>query len=732
MANVTVTFKDGTNHTYQGVPDGVTPDDVEARAAKEFGKSVTSLSKGDVAAPAPAPKPQDRTFLSTLGEAASNLPGDAVRAIQGVQSTAKLADPLNAGNVIRGGAQAAMGLTDKIAEVLGGGIQHIRDLSSPGSRGDAPAMGTTAFDKTVQGVHDNYLTKQGIYKQVAEHPVGTALAAASVVEPALRATGAGAKIADAVGTAAGGLASRVPTPVVDTLKTLTTAGRRAKAAAEGMRGEATAQVTDEARAAQEAADAARLRQNKAETLAATARTQRGTLDARRAAAAADATPPDLNVGTPASLTDIGTSVRAPAMAQESALNAQMRAADDKYRSAMQAVTAEREAKGVGVSDTPLAKALIKNSEAVVEPNPVKRPTVGREPMSSDGAKLHQEALDVLRPQQVELTDKEARAAAKAGIEVKTAPDGTLYRVVKPSFENVDNFRKKVGQVLSGDVEGYKTVNRDTATKLYNGLSNVLEQYTRGTSPAVQKAWREAKAGLAPFERVRAGKAVVGVQGGTAAPSVPAANIPGRIVAGGRDTVGQVAAVAGDAPVKAAVRSIVQNKLAGKSAADAASAVAPGTTLHDIVTGDSDLHAAVQDYLTRQQKAATAGQQAKDLASRVKTSGNRASALDKAAEALNGTADKAAATARQREADLASLSIAKPHEVGAQYVKMLERAQAEGRISADEYKAGLQRAKSAEQDFKFKATRDKWLAAAAASMGVAKLGMSGAKLLHPGS
>lgn len=48
MADVTVTFKDGTTHTYQGVPDGMTPDAVEQRAVTDFGKPVASLGKAAV------------------------------------------------------------------------------------------------------------------------------------------------------------------------------------------------------------------------------------------------------------------------------------------------------------------------------------------------------------------------------------------------------------------------------------------------------------------------------------------------------------------------------------------------------------------------------------------------------------------------------------------------------------------------------------------------------------
>ena len=57
--NISVSFEDGTLHTYQNVPDTVMPEDVEARAQRDFqGKRVTNISresgverlKGDVSA----------------------------------------------------------------------------------------------------------------------------------------------------------------------------------------------------------------------------------------------------------------------------------------------------------------------------------------------------------------------------------------------------------------------------------------------------------------------------------------------------------------------------------------------------------------------------------------------------------------------------------------------------------------------------------------------------------
>ena len=53
--NITVTFEDGTTHVYQNAPDDVTPDAVQARAAKEFGKRVTAMDGGRSAPPVTPP-----------------------------------------------------------------------------------------------------------------------------------------------------------------------------------------------------------------------------------------------------------------------------------------------------------------------------------------------------------------------------------------------------------------------------------------------------------------------------------------------------------------------------------------------------------------------------------------------------------------------------------------------------------------------------------------------------
>ncbi|HEY8878641.1 MAG TPA: hypothetical protein VIN03_13825 [Roseateles sp.] len=65
--NITVTFADGSTHVYQNAPDEVTPDQVEARASKEFGKKVTALDGGRGTATAASPAADEPGMLAAAG-----------------------------------------------------------------------------------------------------------------------------------------------------------------------------------------------------------------------------------------------------------------------------------------------------------------------------------------------------------------------------------------------------------------------------------------------------------------------------------------------------------------------------------------------------------------------------------------------------------------------------------------------------------------------------------------
>lgn len=67
VRNITVVFDDGTSHVYQNAPDDLTPDAVQSRAQKDFGKSVVSLDGGK--------KPAAATKPAFAGSKANLIPG---------------------------------------------------------------------------------------------------------------------------------------------------------------------------------------------------------------------------------------------------------------------------------------------------------------------------------------------------------------------------------------------------------------------------------------------------------------------------------------------------------------------------------------------------------------------------------------------------------------------------------------------------------------------------------
>lgn len=73
--DITVTFEDGATHVYRGAPDGVTPEAVQQRAQKEFGKAVTALDGGRKAAGLAAVDSGGRGEMVAEGLRPSNLAG---------------------------------------------------------------------------------------------------------------------------------------------------------------------------------------------------------------------------------------------------------------------------------------------------------------------------------------------------------------------------------------------------------------------------------------------------------------------------------------------------------------------------------------------------------------------------------------------------------------------------------------------------------------------------------
>lgn len=102
--NITVVFDDGTSHVYQNAPDDLTPDAVQSRAQKDFGKSVVSLDGGK------------KTAASTKPASKANL-------IPGAENDV-LPTPRKEMGLIERAKDIGKGLVEIPGAVIGGALQE--------------------------------------------------------------------------------------------------------------------------------------------------------------------------------------------------------------------------------------------------------------------------------------------------------------------------------------------------------------------------------------------------------------------------------------------------------------------------------------------------------------------------------------------------------------------------------------------------------------------------------
>lgn len=96
--DITVTFKDGTSHTYRDAPDNLTPDIAEERAVKDFKKPVASLSGAKVSA---APKPSiGGDFVRPIKDAATRLVDDFTAVGEKARTRALNKTPIKASDIL--------------------------------------------------------------------------------------------------------------------------------------------------------------------------------------------------------------------------------------------------------------------------------------------------------------------------------------------------------------------------------------------------------------------------------------------------------------------------------------------------------------------------------------------------------------------------------------------------------------------------------------------------------
>lgn len=156
MADITITFTDGTEHTYQNAPESLTPEDVVGRVEQDFGgKKIKSLDRKSYA---------EMSAGQVAGEAVKNVPKSFAKLIGGVAEA--VTSPLQtAQTVLDIGAGALQAATPK----------PIADFINSLDTNPEAAQRAANLASAVGGQYkDRYGSVEGIKKAIATDPVGVA------------------------------------------------------------------------------------------------------------------------------------------------------------------------------------------------------------------------------------------------------------------------------------------------------------------------------------------------------------------------------------------------------------------------------------------------------------------------------------------------------------------------------------------------------------------------------
>ena len=199
--NITVTFEDGSTHVYQNAPDALTPEQVQERASKDFGKTVKALDGGKKAAEATSFGQMFKDELMT------SLPGGLVRGVKdvidtgagfisrlgGADEAARIKAENEAGKADFAAAQKRVGAGGSDITRVGGQIlgtaPFVSALGAGATAAGANRLGSaiSSFGSTTGGAVGNRLADMGI------RTVGGGLSggvSAGLVDPDSAGTGA--------------------------------------------------------------------------------------------------------------------------------------------------------------------------------------------------------------------------------------------------------------------------------------------------------------------------------------------------------------------------------------------------------------------------------------------------------------------------------------------------------------------------------------------------------------
>lgn len=363
--------------------------------------------------------------------------------------------------------------------------------------------------------------------------------------------------------------------------------------------------------------------------------------------------------------------------------------------------AQKESGNQFISDIPEAKALLKESENIVNPSPTKSPTATSLPTPEEG-RVYNYIINAFKNRLVEVPETYAKSEAAAGNKIvakevtdfATGERSTRYfRQFKTSYEAVDNLRRRFGDVFHGaDPVGFEGVSKKLIQNSYGKLKEIQRQYVgEDLYDPMQDSYSKFSKMLEPYNETNLGKSISGKQKKTGIENLTPAQIRSAILEKGAGGLEQAKALGANVEkfLSDELATVLHNPKTGEplSAAEA-KGLLYNTKLGDAVKFVPKLDAAVQKHIAQLDAAEASGAKAKEFAETAKV------AIAEA-EKAGVAATKAAEAKRAYESEIIKLKKMTPREMAAKsesITKVFDDAYARGAISKEAYEELLKQTK----------------------------------------
>jgi hypothetical protein len=515
--NVMLTFDDGSTHEYEGVPDEVTPDEVEARASTEFpgrklkdisGRSMSSAGVMDVpSAEAARQAPPPALSTAPFREKPKKTPGEMFKDITGETALGAISGALSP-EIMKYGGAALKSTGLPVAAPVGSMMEAAAPVLGS-SRGTQAILG--GIGGFASGLSGNIAERQE-YSPAAVEAIrfGSAIVAPEFANLTGYAIKKGFQ--KLLGLNAAGALSAISRDLNLDEAQLTPSQRefilrkineiRGKTAAGKSQEQIFKELDDEAQ------NIARMAQERAAGVE-RAGTAAGLEERRRAIQLGGLSEETSKAGTEAverakdtitsvgditkALSDIGNNLRDIISRRFSQDSLDRSAEYIKQKEIRDAAVAEKENKGILVESLPEYKAMVNNLRNKL--------LIGKEARTQTTAPVTDPG--VLKSYQA-IYDAVTGRRVQVGINEMGNP---VYKTYPTAFQALDDVRRRLGDVAFGkDVEGYTALGANIAKKYYGDISEIQSKFAGESHDALQGNYEIASRLLDKYRANRGAKA----------------------------------------------------------------------------------------------------------------------------------------------------------------------------------------------------------------------------------